>query len=73
MTSKDGKAEVATADVSLAIVPGEKDTAMKAAAGIVSGTSDPAPIVAANRFADPVRWRVPPAHCSRCSSRTLPR
>ena len=61
MTSKDGKAEVATADVSLAIVPGEKDTAMKAAAGIVSGTSDPAPIVAANRFADPVRWRVPPS------------
>ena len=34
---------------------------MKAAAGIVSGTSDPAPIVAANRFADPVRWRVPPS------------
>ena len=36
MSAKEGKSEVATADVSLAIVPVEKDTAMKAAAGIVS-------------------------------------
>jgi ATP-binding cassette, subfamily C (CFTR/MRP), member 1 len=60
MSAKEGKSEVATADVSLAIVPVEKDTAMKAAAGIVSGAAEPAPIVAA-RYRDPVKWRIPPS------------
>ena len=37
MSAKEGKSEVATADVSLAIVPVEKDTAMKAAEAGLSG------------------------------------